>query len=332
MSKINDISYIGIDIAKSKFDVCVFNGNYANCVYNSYTNNLDGFYELFCLLESVNNLDSIRIGFEATSTYMNNLQKYLDNHKIKYILINPMRLKHFIKYKHSNNKTDKMDSYYISDFISNLPDTSFNSSFNKTRTLYRSYSAYINLIVKTETHIKALKDSVLNDDFISDTLKTEILSFDENLRKTKKKALNELLEVSRISMPEYDFIKSDLIGVGDKTLLAVLPFIYDISEKYTIKQLQNYIGLNPVFTDSGTSVHKAQRISKQGNKEARKMLYMSALASIRRERGNPFLIDKYNRLIKNGKPTKVALVAISAHVFRAIVTKLNYYKGVLRND
>jgi len=64
MAKINDISYIGIDIAKDKFDVCLYNGKYANCVYQSYSNNLDGFYELFSFLESVNHLCNLRLGIE----------------------------------------------------------------------------------------------------------------------------------------------------------------------------------------------------------------------------------------------------------------------------
>ena len=325
MTNINDISYIGIDIAKSKFDICLYSGNYSDCVYQSYTNDLDGFFELFSFIESVNHLENIRIGFEATSTYMIALQKYLDNHKVKYILINPKRLSHFVKYKHSKNKTDKLDSFYISDFILTLQDKDFNSSFNKTKTLYKSYNAYINLIIKTEVHIKGITDSIMSDDFISPYLKKEVLDLNQYLVRTRKKILAEFLITIKIAMPEYDHIKNDLLGVGDKTLLCVLPLIYEISDKYTLKQLQGFVGLNPVFTDSGSSVNKMQRISKQGNKEARKMLYMSSLSAIQ---SNDFLKEKYQRLLNNGKPKKVALVAISAHIFRAIVTKLNYYKNL----
>lgn len=328
MTNINDISYIGVDIAKDKFDICLNNGDYSNSVYDSFSNNLDGFFNFFSFLESTNHFNNIRIGLEATSTYMVNLQKYMDSHKIKYNLINPQKLHHYIKYKNYESKTDKLDSYYISDYITILEDSLFNSSHSTTRNLYKSYNAYINMIIKTETHIKGLTDSIMHDDFISPTLKTEILSFNENLRSTKKKALKELLATIKVSMPEYEHIKSDLMGVGDKTLLAVLPLIYDISETHTIKQLQSFIGLNPVYKDSGTSIHKKQFISKSGNKEARKMLYMSSLSSVQ---SNDFLKEKYQRLLDNGKPKKLALVAISAHIFRAIVSKLNYYKGLNKN-
>ena len=273
----------------------------------------------------MNDLQDIRIGLEATSTYMINLQIQLDTQEINYLLINPKKLHHYIKYKHTESKTDKLDSYYIADYITNLEDKSFNSSHSKTKMLYKTYASYLNMIIKTETHIKGITDSVMNDDFISPSLKTEILSFNENLRKTKKKVLQESLEVIKISMPEYDHIKNDLSGVGDKTLLAVLPLIYDISEDYSLKQLQSFLGLNPVYKDSGSSVHKKQYISKAGNKEARKMLYMASLSSVQ---SNGILREKYERLLANGKPKKLALVAISAHIFRAIVTKLNYYKNL----
>lgn len=325
MTKINDISYIGVDIAKDKFDVCIYNGNYSDCVYKSYSNDLDGFFDFFSLLESVNHFKNIRIGLEATSTYMFNLQKYMDSYMIKYNLINPLKLHHYIKYKHTESKTDKLDSYYIADYITTIQDIYFNSSHSQTKTLYMSYHAYISLITKTETHIKGLKDSIMHDDFISPTLKKEILSLSENLRVTKKKAMTELLSTIKISMPEYDFIKSDLSGVGDRTLVVVLPIVYDISDKFTIKQLQSFIGLNPVYRDSGSSLKKKQYTSKSGNSEARKMLYMSAVSSVRK---NGHFRDKYERLLENGKPKKVALVAISAHIFRSIVTKLNYYKGL----
>ncbi len=96
MTKVNDITYIGVDMAKSKFDICINNGDFSSSVYNSYSNDLDGFFNFFILLESVNHFENIRIGVEATSTYMINFQKYLDSHKIKYILINPSKLHHFI--------------------------------------------------------------------------------------------------------------------------------------------------------------------------------------------------------------------------------------------
>ena len=322
------ISYVGVDIAKDKIDICVYDGNSSNHVYHSYSNENNDFDNFLLLLSSINDLENIRIGFEATSTYMVNLQIFLDEHNIKYLLINPLRLSHFIKYKHKTSKTDKLDSYFIADYVSLLKDESFNSSHSKTKLMYKSYLSYLNLVTKIETHIKGIKDSVASDDFASETLQTEILNLNDFLKRTRKKIEKELMITIRIAMPEYDFIKNDLVGVGDKTLVSVLPLIYDISEDFNIKQLQSFMGLDIVYVESGSSVNKKQRISKKGNSLARKNLYMAAVSSIKPVTGNAFLIGKYQRLISKGKPSKVALVAIECHIFRAIVTKLNYYKNL----
>lgn len=317
--------YIGVDIAKNKFDVCLYKGDYLNSLYDSFSNDSQGFLKFLSFISSLYDLKSVKIGFEATSTYMVNFQMFLDSFDINYILINPAKLSHYIKYKRYESKTDKLDSFYIADYISTLKNTSFVTKYSSNKMLYKSYNAYLNMIIKTETHLKGLNDSVLSDDFTSEVLKKEIIALKLSLSKTKNAVMKELLESIKVSMPEYDLIKNDLVGVGDKTLLAVLPLIYDISQDYTLKQLQSYIGLNPVYKDSGSSVHKKQFISKSGNNEARKMLYMSAVASIS---SNFELREKYQKLVARGKPKKLALIAISAHIFRAIVTRLNHYKGL----
>ena len=321
----NDITYIGVDIAKEKFDICVYSGSSSSLVYETYSNDLDGFFSFLSLIKLKCSLENVRIGFEATSTYMTQLQIYLDKAKIKYILINPKQIHHYIKYKNYESKTDKLDSYYIADYITTLEDKKFNSSHSKIKFEYKTIQAYTNLIIKTQTHIKWLEASILNDDFTNEDMKKDLLDFKSFLKKQKNKYEIEQVKLAKQAMPEYEYIKNDLQGVGDKTLCAVLPLIYDTSTKYTQKQIQSFLGFNIVYNDSGSSVNKKQRMSKSGNSYARRMLYMSAVSSVQR---NSFLKDKYNRLIENGKPSKVALVAISSHILRAIVTKLNYYKSL----
>jgi transposase len=267
----------------------------------------------------------VRLGFEATSTYMVGLQKYFDSLNLKYILINPKKIHHFIKFKHKNSKTDKLDSFFIADYISTLDDSSFSSSHSETKQIFNSYHSFIRFLSKSETHLKALEDSILNSHFTSSKLYDELTIMRTSLKKTKNHAVADYVNAVKTFIHEYDLIKSDLIGVSDMTLLAVLPLIYENSETYSIKQIQSYFGLNPVYKESGSSVNKMQKISKYGNNYARSMLYMSALSSITH---NSEMKIKYDRLVSNGKPKKVALIAIASHTLRAIVTKLNYYKSL----
>ncbi|MDD2357613.1 MAG: transposase [Thiovulaceae bacterium] len=314
--------YVGIDISKSKFDVCLKNDSFDTSTFLAFPNDFKGFNSLLVFLSSSYDLNKLYLGFESTSTYMIPLQKFLEKKQITYMLVNTISLNHFIKYNNFQNKTDQRDSFYIALYLETFATSQNSSSISQFRNFYKMYNTSINLLMKMEVQFKGINDSLKYSDERSD-LHLTMLSMQKYIKSIRVQITDDLIKEIMINIPYYDNIKSDLVGVGDKTLLSVLPLIFDISDKYTIKQLQSFIGLNPVYTQSGSSVNKRQFISKRGDVQVRKMLYMSALSSIRY---NDFLREKYQRLLANGKPKKVALVAISAHIFRAIVSKLNYYK------
>ena len=66
------------------------------------------------------------------------------------------------------------------------------------------------------------------------------------------------------------------------------------------------LGLDPQPYTSGSSVYKPPGISKMGDSELRRLLYMGALGALRGD--NP-LRTFYQRLVGRGKAKKVALVA-----------------------
>jgi len=66
-------------------------------------------------------------------------------------------------------------------------------------------------------------------------------------------------------------------------------------------------GLDAIENSSGTSVHRKSRISKQGSKIYRNMLFMPVLSSIQH---NPYMKLFYERLKNNGKHSTVAQIAV----------------------
>ena len=67
-----------------------------------------------------------------------------------------------------------------------------------------------------------------------------------------------------------------------------------------------YAGLSPQEYRSGTSVKKATRLCKQGNRHLRRALYMPALTALRY---NPLVKALFERLVAKGKPRQVAVGA-----------------------
>ena len=102
-------------------------------------------------------------------------------------------------------------------------------------------------------------------------------------------------------------------GVGPilaSTLLAYVPELGEIESS----QLSALIGVAPHPKDSGKT--RAPRHIRGGRAQVRRVLYMAALAAAR---SNPILAVFYQRLLANGKPAKVCLVA----VMRKLVCLMN---------
>lgn len=106
-----------------------------------------------------------------------------------------------------------------------------------------------------------------------------------------------------------------LPGIGPK---VVLPLLVKLFQWHTLtggqgdaQGLTAFVGLDPQPYESGRSVRKHPGISKMGDGELRRLLYMGALGGVR---GNNPLKPFYQRLVGRGKAKKVALVAAARKI------------------
>ena len=99
-------------------------------------------------------------------------------------------------------------------------------------------------------------------------------------------------------------------GIGPKNGLPILVLLARWHSRTaghgTSKGLVAYAGLDPQPYESGTSVHRQAGISRMGEREVRRLLYMGALGALR---GHNAVRAFYERLVGRGKPKKLALVA-----------------------
>jgi transposase len=106
-----------------------------------------------------------------------------------------------------------------------------------------------------------------------------------------------------------------LPGVGPKVVLPLMVKLFQwqnlTSGQGDAKRLTAYVGLDPQPYESGRSVRKQPGISKMGDREMRRLLYMGALGGVQGQ--NP-LKPFYARLVGRGKAKKVALVAAARKI------------------
>jgi transposase len=104
-----------------------------------------------------------------------------------------------------------------------------------------------------------------------------------------------------------------LPGIGPKIVLPLVVLLYRwqtlTNGDGSAKGLTAMVGLDPKTHVSGRSVFRHPAISKMGNAEMRRLLYMGALSAVHGH--NPLHIF-YQRLVGRGKARKLAVVA-AAH-------------------
>jgi len=103
--------------------------------------------------------------------------------------------------------------------------------------------------------------------------------------------------------------------VNDRTRAVMPVHLYGLPADMTARQWVAHSGLDVRHVNSGTSVHKVPRISKQGNGHLRRILYMPALVASRRE---PHVRAFYDQLVAAGKTPLQALVAIMRKLLHAV--------------
>ncbi|MFO8009229.1 MAG: transposase [Dehalococcoidia bacterium] len=122
------------------------------------------------------------------------------------------------------------------------------------------------------------------------------------------------------TMPEVDLIKT-FPGIGDYSAIGLMLEIQAIERFPSVKKLAAHFGIHPVFKTSGDG-SSGFRMSKQGRKEPRRILFMVALNAIK---SNPLIRDLYEKKVGQGLE-KMAAIGVFMHKILRIIY------GMLKNN
>jgi transposase len=141
-----------------------------------------------------------------------------------------------------------------------------------------------------------------------------------SLKKTIK--AQEALLVAQCSIPEVELLKT-FKGIRDCSAIGLMIEIQAVERFSSAKKLASFFGLHPVFKTSGDGT-SGIKMSKQGRKEPRRILYMVALTAIR---CNPLIRDIYQQHQAQGK-CKMAAIGVCMHkILRIVYGMLKHQKS-----
>lgn len=301
MNRNNSIIYLGLDISKSKLDL-----GGPGIKYQTFKNTSEGITKLIELLQSSAPLAYIVL--EPTGGYERSVLLALERAKITVCRINPFQARAFATSMGKLAKTDKIDALMLAQFGADRqprPMSSYDEKQEDLRVMYDRRQQLIRLQTCE-----------------SNRLETAIPSMRKHLETSLKFITKQITEIelmisayiaNNTEMQKKVDRLTSVQGVGLQTAtvaLAYMPELGNLSDK----QAAALVGVAPYNKDSGN--HSGYRSIKGGRRQVRNILYMAAISATR---FNPILKTFYEHLIAEGKPAKVALIAVA----RKLIVLLN---------
>ncbi len=284
---------VGIDISKATLEVYL----HPQASARQFPNTAAGIATLLAWLAqgAVH-----RVIFEPTGAYHHRLERQLGNAGVPMVKVNPLQARRFAEAIGQRAKTDAVDAAMLARFgaldaLQVRPMVSQTLSDMKELLVARRGLVKDRVAASNRNHVhrapllKRLADQRLRQ------VERQIAAIDA--------ALRALCQADAELKARLDILVS-IPAIGEATALAML---IEMPELGTIdnKCVASLAGLAPVARDSGQ--HSGKRFIRAGRAHLRQALYMPALVAIR---FNADMKAKYQALVANGKPPKVAITAV----------------------
>jgi transposase len=246
---------------------------------------------------------------EATGVYWEACALYCHEQGFAVSIVNPAQIKYFARTTLMRGKTDPLDADLIARFGAVMKPRAWTPpgiAFDSLQVLSRQRDAYVTMLTEEKNRLHALSQrphcprQVLR-------MTTAHIRFLQKRIEELEQAFKDHLNQTPAWKQSVELLTS-IPGIGVMTAGVLLTETLAFSTLVDARQLTAYAGLTPALYVSGSSVYHKPRISKIGNPRLRRAVYMASVSGIR---FNPILKSFYERLRTNGKPPKVALVAVA---------------------
>jgi len=282
--------YVGIDVAKAALVVAV---RPTNACWET-TNDPRA---LSLLVRRLRTLGPTRIIIEATGRYHLPLHRALAEAGLPVAVVNPRQTRAFAKTLNRLAKTDVVDAHVLAHFAEVIPSRLTPVPDAETEALH-------DLVLRRRQLIDM---RTADSNRLDGASATSVALLRRHLAWLSREMVlieGELADIlKRPHFRERVAILRSVPGIGAQsaaTLLTELPELGSLPHK----QLAALVGVAPLNRDSGN--FRGRRTTWGGRRTVRSALYMPTLAAIR---CNPEIRTFYRRLVNDGRPKQLAVVA-----------------------
>lgn len=296
-------TFVGVDVSKSFVDIADTGGRKARVDNNVAA--LIGVFTGSWSREACANMVC-----EATGGYERALIHVAGALGLPLRRIHPNRARAFAKARGRLAKTDAIDAETLAAF----------AAFTASEEPLPQKSPQQQELAEMVSRLGQLKDQRQSEScrakqaegkLVRASLKT-MLDFLEEQIVAVQQAIDAVIAADPVLSRNARLLRS-CKGIGPQTAQAILAFLPEIGT-LNRRRIAALVGVAPITRRSGSSMNAAH--IEGGRKRLRDILFMAALTA---STHNPTCKTFYNRLRTNGKPHKVALIALT----RKLVTTLN---------
>ncbi len=306
---------LGIDIAKSKFDVHLRTLAGSDPTHSAiFTNNAKGFGQLRRWLAShgVSHAQSLHACLESTSRYGDALALWLYGQGHQVSLVNPRRTRRYADSRLSRTINDRIDAGLIADFCANEREKlrlwePLPGSHRQLQDLTRARQA---LVEHRDGFMNLLETA---QGLVRKSFQRQIRALEKEIERLEQ-ALEKFLKAAPDLKRQVDLADS-IPAVGVITAATVLAELPPLSRLSRANQAIALLGMDPKGKTSGDTVKTPARLSKMGSRRGRRALYMPALTALR---CNPLIQAMGRRLKEQGRSGKYIVTAAMRKLLRLI--------------
>ena len=317
--------FIGIDISKESFDVCLCSEEHSDrFVHRKFANSAVGCRQLLTWLRKYKVvLDQCFFAMEHTGWYTLELCCFLQDQQLAFALYSPLHLKRSVGL--ARGKNDRVDAQRIAHYAflhrhelkpAQLPS----ASLLKLKNLFAFRERLVKNQASLKQTIKDLKDTahLVDNKFIIKESEKQLKLVAQQIKQTEKQIESAIKEDGQLQHSLK--LLCSIPGIGLVTAVALILATNNFTAFSDSRKFASYCGVAPFEHTSGTSIRGRTRTSHLANKRIKTLLSNGAATVIQFDEE---LKAYFHRKVAEGKPKMVVINAIRAKLINRVFATIN---------
>jgi transposase len=281
---------VGVDVSKDWLDVAV------EGQVTRFANDLADIQKLLSSIRS-----TATVAMEATGKYYKLLADTALSEGHRVYVLNPKDVHRYSAATSPRASTDQIAARVIAEFASIREHREYKPNPQPAQQIKEFARARTRLVTAKVAYENQISENPTAREFLAPAIEGTILAI--------KNINSEITQLAK-QFPEFALLKA-IPGFGELTSAYILALllcgVFTCSDSFVA-----FLGLDTKVKQSGKKAGR-RCLTKRGDPEARRLLYLAARAAVRRP--GPYQ-DIYNRAIANGWPKTAAAVIVARKLAR----------------